>query len=223
LKKIIIAIDGASSCGKSTLAKSLAKQLGYRFVDSGAMYRVVTLYFLRHDIPLEEDSIAEALPHIHITFENIEGKNTAFLNGENVESEIRTMKVSDHVSDVAKISSIRKFAVEQQKAIGHQKAVVMDGRDIGTVVFPNAELKLFISASAEVRTDRRYKELLDRGFKITRDEVFDNLQKRDLIDSSRKDSPLIRAVDAIGLDTTHLTTQEALDIALRLAQNVIDC
>ena len=221
LKKIIIAIDGASSCGKSTLAKTLAQQLGYVFVDSGAMYRAFTLYLLRNNIALEEDAITEALSNIHISFKNIDGKNTAFLNGKNVETDIRTMNISDNVSEVAVLSIVRKFVVAQQKAMSTQKGVVMDGRDTGTVVFPNAELKLFISAAIETRTDRRYKELLDRGFKITRQEVHDNLQKRDHIDSTRQDSPLIRAKDAIGLDTTHLTPTAALEIALRLAKNAI--
>lgn len=221
MKKIIIAIDGASSCGKSTLAKSLAAELGYAFVDSGAMYRVVTLYLLRHSIAIEPAAIAAVLPEIKISFQHIDGKNTAFLNGENVETDIRTMNVSNHVSDVAVISLVRKFVVAQQKAMSLKKAVVMDGRDTGTVVFPDAELKLFISASAETRTDRRYQELLDRGFEITKQEVHDNLQKRDHIDSTRADSPLIRAKDAIGLDTTHLTPEGVLEIALRLAQNAI--
>lgn len=222
LKKIIIAIDGASSCGKSTLAKSLATKLGYAFVDSGAMYRVVTLYLLRNEISIEAEAVTHALPNIQISFQNIDGKNTAFLNGENVETDIRTMHISNHVSEVAVISQVRKFIVAQQKAMSKEKGVVMDGRDTGTVVFPDAELKLFISASVETRTDRRYKELLDRGFEITRQEVHDNLQKRDRIDSTREESPLIRAKDAIGLDTTHLTPEAALEIALRLANNSIN-
>jgi len=221
LKKIIIAIDGASSCGKSTLAKSLATKLGYAFVDSGAMYRMVTLYLLQHKIPIEPKEIEKVLADIHMSFRNIDGKNTAFLNGVNVETDIRTMNISNHVSEVAVVSSVRKFIVAQQKAMSKEKGVVMDGRDTGTVVFPDAELKLFISASIKTRTDRRYKELLARGFDITRQEVYDNLQKRDHIDSTREDSPLIRAKDAIGLDTTHLTPNAALEIALRLANNII--
>jgi len=221
-KKIIIAIDGSSSCGKSTLAKSLAHTLGYGFVDSGAMYRMVTLYFLQNNVPLEEKSIQSALQQISMKFKNIDGQNIAFLNNQHVEKDIRTMEVSDYVSNVAIISDVRKFVVKQQKAMSKDKGVVMDGRDTGTVVFPDAELKLFISASIETRTERRHQELLDRGFDISAKEVEENLQKRDHIDSTREDSPLLRAKDAIGLDTTHLTREEVYNIALRLAKNIID-
>lgn len=186
------------------------------------MYRMVTLYFLNKEIPLETDAISSALSDISMTFQNIDGNNIAFLNGENVEKDIRTMEVSNHVSEVAVIPQIRKFVVAQQKAMSKDKAVVMDGRDTGTVVFPDAELKLFISASLETRTDRRHQELLARGFDISRSEVSENLQKRDHIDSTREDSPLLRAQDAIGLDTTHLSVTEVYEIALRLAHNVIN-
>lgn len=221
-KKIIIAIDGSSSCGKSTLAKSLAQTLGYAFVDSGAMYRMVTLYFQRNNVPLEEKAIADALAQISLTFKNIDGQNIAFLNGDHVEKAIRTMEVSGYVSEVAVISQVRKFVVKQQKAMSIDKGVVMDGRDTGSVVFPDAELKLFVSASLETRTKRRHRELLDRGFDISYAEVQENLEKRDHIDSTREDSPLMRAKDAIGLDTTHLTKPEVYEIALRLAKNIID-
>jgi len=182
---------------------------------------MVTLYFLRNGIPLKDDAIENALQQISMKFKNINGNNIAFLNDENVEKDIRTMDISNYVSDVAVISQIRRFVVKQQKAMSKDKGVVMDGRDTGTVVFPEAELKLFISASLETRTKRRYQELLDRGFDITMAEVAENLQKRDHIDSTRSDSPLLRAKDAIGLDTTHLTRSEVYDIALRLAKNII--
>lgn len=186
------------------------------------MYRMVTLYFLQNNVPLEEKSIQSALQQISMKFKNIDGQNIAFLNNQHVEKDIRTMEVSDYVSNVAIISDVRKFVVKQQKAMSKDKGVVMDGRDTGTVVFPDAELKLFISASIETRTERRHQELLDRGFDISAKEVEENLQKRDHIDSTREDSPLLRAKDAIGLDTTHLTREEVYNIALRLAKNIID-
>lgn len=187
------------------------------------MYRAITLHFQRTGVDLKDhQAVQQALTEVRITFQNIEGKNTTFLNDENVESQIRTMEVSHMVSDVAAIPIVRKFAVAQQHEMGTEGALVMDGRDIGTVVFPNAALKLFISASLETRTQRRYLELKNRGENITLKEVEDNLAKRDHIDSTRSDSPLMRAIDAVGLDTTHLNTDEALDIAYRLASNIIN-
>ena len=223
MKKIIIAIDGSSSCGKSTLARTLAQKLKYRFIDTGAMYRAVTLFFLENDVDIHDaEQVVLALSQISITFQNIEGQNTTFLNGNNVEQKIRTMQISRMVSEVARIPEVRRFLVAQQHAMGKDKGIVMDGRDIGSVVFPNAELKLFISASLQSRTDRRYNELIERGESITRDAVRENLKKRDLIDSNRADSPLIRAKDAIGLDTTYLTREEMINIALQLVKNIID-
>lgn len=222
LKKIIIAIDGSSSCGKSTLAKSLAKTLGYKYIDTGAMYRAVTLYVLQNDVDIrDEEQIAIALSKVTISFQNINGYNTTFLNGMNVEREIRKMDISNFVSQVAMIPLVRHFLVKQQLKMGQDKALVMDGRDIGSIVFPDAELKLFISASLNARTDRRYQELLNRGESITWDEVKSNLKMRDQIDSTRKESPLVRAKDSIGLDTSHLSQIQMSEIALQLVRNII--
>ncbi|MBT8219104.1 MAG: (d)CMP kinase [Bacteroidia bacterium] len=223
MNKIIIAIDGSSSCGKSTLARTLARKLGYRFIDTGAMYRAVTLYILENNVDIKDaEQIALALSRITISFENINGQNTAFLNGTNVEKKIRTMRISHMVSEIARIPEVRRFLVAQQHVMGKDKGIVMDGRDIGSVVFPSAELKLFISASLESRTERRAAELIERGESITKEAVRENLKKRDLIDSTRADSPLIRAKDAIGLDTTHLTRDQMIEIALQMVKNLID-
>ena len=222
MKKITIAIDGLSSCGKSTLAKAIAKQLGYVYGDSGAMYRATTLYFLNKDLDWNNElEVKIALKNIHIHFENIDGKNTTFLNKRNVEDDIRTMRVSESVSPVATVSSIRKKMVSLQQEMGKNGGIVMDGRDIGTVVFPNAELKLFITASADVRTQRRYDELLAKGWTVDYEEIKMNLLERDLIDSTREDSPLKKAADAIELDNSDLDEQTQLKEALELANSVL--
>ena len=219
-ESIIIAIDGYSSCGKSTLAKALARRIHYAYVDSGAMYRAVTLYFLNHDIHFDNaEEVAEALDNISITFRyNRENdQNETYLNGHNVEVLIREMRISEIVSEVSKIKEVRQALVSFQKEMGIHKGIVMDGRDIGTVVFPQAELKLFMTADFEVRTDRRYKELTDKGVSVTRDEVAHNLSERDRIDTTRTESPLRQAEDAILFDNTHLTEQQQLDKATALA------
>lgn len=219
-KKIIIAIDGFSSCGKSTLAKAMAKALEYVFVDTGAMYRAIALYFLRNEVSFtDQNEIEKALNHIELRFKfnSLSQKSDMYLNGENVEQEIREMRVSQKVSEVASISSVRAFAVAQQQAMGVDKGVVMDGRDIGTVVFPNAELKLFVTADPAVRLERRYQELLQTNPSISKDEVSANLQQRDLMDSTRAHSPLRQAEDALVLDNTHLNRDEQFQQAMKWA------
>jgi len=223
--KIIIAIDGFSSCGKSTLAKALAKSLAYVFIDTGAMYRAVALYFMRHEIAFNDISaIEKAIQSIqlHFAFNEATGKSDMYLNGENVEAAIREMKVSQKVSEVAAIAAVRDFAVAQQQAMGEQKGIVMDGRDIGTVVFPNAELKIFVTADPLVRAERRFKELQATQPTITREEVAENLTHRDLIDSTREHSPLKQAEDALVLDNTHLNQEEQFTIALNWAKERIE-
>jgi cytidylate kinase len=211
MKKITIAIDGYAACGKSTLAKKIAKKLGWIYVDSGAMYRAVTLYFLRKNVDLKnKEDIETTLNEFFISFDNV---GRTILNGEIVESEIRDSKVSNFVSQVSAISEVRKKLVDLQREIGKEGGIVMDGRDIGTVVFPNAELKLFISADLEIRVERRFKEL---NGKITREEVRENLSERDWIDSTRSDSPLKKADDAIEIDNSYLTPEEQLDKVLEL-------
>lgn len=221
---ITIAVDGFAACGKSTLAKALAKELGYIYIDSGAMYRAVTLYFLDNSIDIEDDlSVASALEQIRITFRNIDGNNHTFLNEKDVENEIRAMRVSDFVSPVSTISSVRRFLVACQKEMGKQKGIVMDGRDIGTVVFPDAELKLFMTASADVRTKRRLLELESKGIiDYSYEQVQKNLTERDRIDSTRSDSPLRKADDAIVIDNSALSTAEQLMLALTLANEIIE-
>ena len=222
MKKIIIAIDGFSSCGKSTLAKALAKELNYGFVDSGAMYRAVTLYLLRHEIDLENlPAVAKALQAIQIRFVASSSGNRTYLNGKDVEDEIRTMEVSEWVSPVAAIPIVRRAMVKQQQDMGHEKGIVMDGRDIGTVVFPEAELKLFVTADPDVRAQRRFLELKNKGQEIELAEVRKNLQERDHIDSTRADSPLRQADDALVLDNTNFTPAQQLKVALDLAQEKI--
>ncbi len=221
MQPIIITIDGYSSCGKSTLAKGLAKELNYIFIDSGAMYRAITLYFLRNDVRLSNhEEISEALQQIHLSFQRSteNGNNEILLNGKNVSVPIRGMLVSDRVSDVSAIKDVREFAVAQQQKIGEQKGLVMDGRDIGTTVFPNAELKIFMTANSETRVQRRFQELVVQDPDITLGEVRTNLEKRDYIDSHREISPLRKADDAIVLDNTNLSTQEQLQIALQWAK-----
>lgn len=217
MKKIIIAIDGFSSCGKSTLAKQLAQVLNYVFVDSGAMYRAITLYFLRNHINWNnETEVKNALNNITLDFEyNLQkGTSDIFLNDENVERFIRDMLVSENVSEVSTIEAVRTFAVAQQQKMGEKKGIVMDGRDIGTTVFPNAELKIFVTADVAVRVARRYQELFAKDNSITLEEVQQNLEIRDYIDSNRVISPLRKAPDAIVLNNTNLTRDEQLKIAL---------
>lgn len=210
MRKIVIAIDGHSSCGKSTLARDLAKEFNYVFVDSGAMYRAVTLYLIENQIPINDHSlVTEALSSINISFRsNNQSAQDIFLNGRECNNDIRTKLVTDNVSPVATISSVRKFLVDQQRIYGNNKAIVMDGRDIGSVVFPEAELKLFLTASIDVRTNRRYKELQAKGMSISIEEIRANLIDRDRIDSSRKDSPLLIAEEAIVLDNSYLNKEE---------------
>lgn len=202
-----IAIDGYSACGKSTLAKAMARQLGYRFIDTGAMYRMVTLYFLREKVDIDNGgAVAGALKGLRVDF--VPGSNHALLNGEDVEAEIREPAVSGFVSPVAAISAVRRWVVPQQREMGKSGGIVMDGRDIGTVVFPDADLKLFVTASIDVRTDRRLAEMNAKGVDTTREEVAANLLQRDHIDSNRADSPLRQADDAIVLDNSGLSLEE---------------
>ena len=213
MKKITIAIDGHSSCGKSTMAKALAQKVGYVYVDTGAMYRSVTLYALRHDLFREDGSIKTeeletALKDIVIEQKLVDGKTTTFLNGENVERDIRTLEVSNHVSPVAALPFVRTALVAQQQRMGENGGIVMDGCDIGTVVFPHAELKIFVTASAEVRAQRRYDELKEKGMAADYDDILKNVQERDYIDSHRDVSPLRQADDALLLDNSHLTIAE---------------
>ena len=223
-KKIIITIDGWSSCGKSTLAKQLAKELGYVYVDSGAMYRAITLYFLRNNIDFaEKKEVKEALKSITLEFVFNPKSNSSeiFLNGENVEYLIRDLIIAEKVSDVAAIKEVREFAVAQQQQMGTKKGIVMDGRDIGTVVFPKAELKIFMTADNAVRVQRRFKELYEKNPNVTIEEVKDNLEMRDYIDSHRQVSPLRMAKDAIGLDNTNVTEKEQFNKALEWAKTII--
>jgi cytidylate kinase len=225
MKKIIVAIDGFSSCGKSTLAKQLARELNYVFVDSGAMYRAITLYFLRNHTDWNDtNEVNAALENITLDFEYNDAKGTSdiFLNDENVESFIRDMLVSESVSEVSAIKEVREFAVAQQQKMGEKKGIVMDGRDIGTTVFPNAELKIFVTADVAVRVGRRYKELFDKNPSITIEEVQQNLEMRDYIDSNREVSPLRKADDAIVLDNSNITREEQLSIALKWSKEKIE-
>jgi cytidylate kinase len=219
MKKIIITIDGWSSCGKSTLARQLARSLGYVYIDSGAMYRAITLHFLRNHVNwTDEEKVIEALNDVHLHFEYNDKteQSEIFLNNENVEFVIRDLVVAEKVSEVAAIGAVRTFAVAQQQKMGEHKGIVMDGRDIGTTVFPNAELKLFMTADIPVRVDRRFKEMLVKNPNVTREEVAANLKMRDHIDSHRAVSPLRMATDAILLDNTQIDALEQLDIALNL-------
>jgi cytidylate kinase len=222
-REIIIAIDGYSSCGKSTLARDLAAALHYRHVDSGAMYRAVTLFLIRHRIaPDHPAEIQAALPGIQITFIRGNDGNLTLLNGENVESQIRSAEVSRLVSPVAAISEVRKLLVAQQRQMRLDgKGLVMDGRDIGTVVFPEAELKIFLTAQKEVRVERRYLELLANGIRVSKNEVEEGMSKRDLIDTTREDSPLRQAKDAVVIDNTFLTREQQLAVAHQFALDVI--
>jgi cytidylate kinase len=214
MKKITIAIDGHSSCGKSTMAKDLARTVGYVYVDTGAMYRCVTLYALRNGLftanGIDEEALRQQMDNIRISFHlNSEtGRPDTYLNGELVENDIRTMEVSSHVSPIAALGFVREAMVAQQQQMGKDKGVVMDGRDIGTVVFPDAELKIFVTASAEVRAQRRYDELKGKGMEADYDDILKNVQERDYIDSHREVSPLRQADDAILLDNSHMTISE---------------
>ncbi|CAA0179121.1 cytidylate kinase [Tenacibaculum maritimum] len=226
-KKITIAIDGFSSTGKSTIAKQLAKKLGYIYVDTGAMYRAVTLYAMNQnfisDDTFDSNGLINNLNHIKLSFlfnENL-GYAEMYLNGKNVEKQIRTIEVSKLVSLVSTISEVRKKLVDAQQEMGKNKGIVMDGRDIGTVVFPNAELKLYMTASADKRAKRRYKELIDRGDKVNYDEILHNVQERDRIDSTRKDSPLLKASDAIEFDNSDMGLEELFERIMSLVNNRI--
>jgi cytidylate kinase len=220
-KGIIIAIDGWSSCGKSTLAKALAKELKYGYIDTGAMYRACTYYFLSNNVDISDlNAVEKALNSIRISFKSIDGKNTTFLNDENVEEAIRSMEVSNMVSPVAELSIVRRDLVRQQQEMGKSKSVVLDGRDIGTVVFPNAELKIFLTADEKVRADRRFKELTEKGINLNYDDVINNLKERDHIDSTRKDSPLKQAEDAYLLDNTNLNLEESVAYVLKLIEKL---
>ena len=228
MKKIIIAIDGYSSTGKSTVAKQLARALGYVYVDTGAMYRAVTLFAMRNQFIGEDffqkEKLIESLADVQLNFHFNAEKGFAemYLNGENVEQEIRTMEVSNFVSQVATIPEVRKKQVQQQHELGKEKGIVMDGRDIGTVVFPNAELKLFMTASAQTRTQRRFEELQQKGENVTFDKVLQNVKSRDQIDTSRKDSPLIKAKDAVVIDNSEMSLDEQFEKILSLAKNSIE-
>lgn len=227
MNKIIIAIDGFSSTGKSTVAKQLAKELNYIYVDTGAMYRAVTYFALENKFIGEdffnEAALIDRLGDISITFKfNLAaGFAEVYLNGKNIEAEIRTLRVSKYVSPVATLSEVRRKLVEQQQLMGKDKGIVMDGRDIGTVVFPNAELKIFMTASAETRAKRRYKELIDRGHKLSYEDVLENVTTRDHIDSTREDSPLVKAADAIEIDNSDLTIEEQLVTLIAKANQII--
>jgi cytidylate kinase len=214
MKKITIAIDGFSSCGKSTMAKQLAQAIGYIYIDSGAMYRAVTLYCIENGLFNNEkvnvEQLKEKMSHIHISFKinPITNKPETYLNEKNVEQAIRSMQVSAKVSPVSTIDFVREALVELQQAMGNEKGIVMDGRDIGTTVFPNAELKIFVTASAKVRAQRRYDELIAKGSAVNYDEILANVKERDFIDQNRAISPLKKAEDALTLDNSHMTIQE---------------
>ncbi|WP_179335146.1 (d)CMP kinase [Winogradskyella costae] len=227
MSKIIIAIDGFSSTGKSTVAKQLAKKLNYIYVDTGAMYRAVAYFALENELIgddfFKEDDLVNRLEDVNITFifNETAGFAEVYLNGENIEAAIRTLKVSKYVSPVATLSAVRRKLVEQQQLMGKDKGIVMDGRDIGTVVFPNAELKVFMTASAETRAKRRYKELTDRGHELSYEDVLENVTTRDHIDSTREDSPLVKAKDAIEIDNSELTIEAQLNTIIGLAKALI--
>lgn len=226
MKKIIIAIDGFSSTGKSTLAKQLAKHLGYVFVDSGAMYRAITYFAMKNSWidaeHLNQEELIANLYNIHLSFQfNADlGFSEMFLNNENIEKQIRTIEVSNLVSKIAEISEVRSKLVEQQQEMGKNKAIVMDGRDIGTVVFPNAELKIFMTASASTRAKRRFDELITKGDRVTFEEVLKNVEERDNIDTHRADSPLVKSNDAIEIDNSEMTRSEQFELVLNLINKI---
>jgi cytidylate kinase len=220
--KIIITIDGWSSCGKSTLAKQLARKLEYLYIDSGAMYRAITLYFLRNNVDYNNASeIKDALKNITLEFivNSYSNQSEIYLNGENVEYIIRDLIIAEKVSEVAALKDVRTFAVHEQQKMGSNKAIVMDGRDIGTTVFPHAEVKIFMVANESVRVERRFREMFDKNPNISLDEIKANIEMRDYIDSHREVSPLRKAEDALELDNTNLTEKEQLDLALKLVKN----
>ena len=223
MKKITIAIDGHSSCGKSTMAKDLARELGYTYIDTGAMYRAVTLFAMRkglfaEDGTIDTETLQGLMGEVSIAQKNIEGKTITFLNGEDVEKEIRSLEVSSHVSPIAALPFVREKMVEQQREMGREGGIVMDGRDIGTVVFPNAELKVFVTASAEVRAQRRYKELIEKGMPASYEDILKNVTERDYMDSHRAVSPLRPADDAVILDNSNLTIAEQKQWLLDLVE-----
>jgi cytidylate kinase len=224
MKKITIAIDGFSSTGKSTLAKQLAAALGYVYVDTGAMYRSVAYFAMQHNLVsethLDKLGLITALPNIHLRFQfnPTLGFAEMYLNNENIETQIRTIEVSRMVSKVAEVSEVRAKLVEQQQAMGKDKGIVMDGRDIGTVVFPEAELKLFMNASSKTRAQRRFDELVEKGQQVTFEEVLHNVEERDYIDTHREDSPLVKAADAIEIDNSAMSKTEQFELVLKLAQ-----
>jgi len=223
MKKITIAIDGHSSCGKSTMAKDLARELGYTYIDTGAMYRAVTLFAMRkglfaEDGTIDTETLQGLMGEVSIAQKNIEGKTITFLNGEDVEKEIRSLEVSSHVSLIAALPFVREKMVEQQREMGREGGIVMDGRDIGTVVFPNAELKIFVTASAEVRAQRRYKELIEKGMPASYEDILKNVTERDYMDSHRAVSPLRPADDAVILDNSNLTIAEQKQWLLDLVE-----
>ncbi len=226
--KITIAIDGFSSTGKSTVAKQLAKELGYVYVDTGAMYRAVALFAMRNslisDSSFNKEGLIAQLPKINLkfVFDDKLGYAAIYLNNENVEAEIRTMEVSQFVSKVAAISEVREKLVSLQKMMGREKGVVMDGRDIGTVVFPNAELKIFMTASAEKRAKRRYLELQENNQKVSYEEVLKNVEERDYLDTTRKDSPLVKAEDAVEVDNSEMGIDEQFEKIYKLSQAAVD-
>ncbi|MEQ8624043.1 MAG: (d)CMP kinase [Vicingaceae bacterium] len=226
MQDIIVAIDGFSSCGKSTLAKALAKKMNYSYVDTGAMYRAVTLYLLRNELnwnSMSKEELEKTLDQIKIEFKfNSEKQQSeTYLNGENIEAEIREKAVSDTVSEVSQLKTIRSRMVELQQLAGKNKALVMDGRDIGSTVFPNAELKLFMTADPQIRAKRRYDELKAKGAEITLEEVSENLKTRDYNDTHRKETPLIRSADAIEIDNSYLNEEEQLNLVLRMVEEKI--
>lgn len=225
MQDIIIALDGYSGCGKSSTAKAVAHTLQYTYLDSGAMYRAVTLYFLRKRVNIDNsEEVKKALQEIQIHFSRSQDKqkNETYLNGENVEEEIRKMEVSEHVSAISAIAEVRQQMVKQQRALGQDKRVVMDGRDIGSNVFPDAELKIFMTADIRVRAERRQKELEDKGVKVEVEDIARNLQERDRIDSSRSQNPLVKTVDAIEIDTSNLNFDEQVAEVVRLAKQKIN-
>jgi CMP/dCMP kinase len=225
MQKIVIALDGYSSCGKSTTAKKVASKLGYSFIDSGAMYRAVSLYFFQNHLSVTNPKdIEKALSEIHIHFEynSKTGKSDVFLNGINVEGEIRKMYISNMVSEVSAITSVRKAMVAQQQRMGKKRGLVMDGRDIGTKVFPDAEVKIFMTADPLIRAQRRQIELIEKGEIVDLEDILANIKKRDIIDSTREEGPLRKAEDAIELDTSFMTLEQQVDFVIEIHNNKIE-
>ncbi|MEA5403162.1 (d)CMP kinase [Arcicella sp. DC2W] len=225
MRKVIIALDGHSSCGKSTTAKRVAAKLGYAFIDTGAMYRAVSLYFHEnHVTATNPKEVEKALNEIHISFQFNEqrGASDVYLNGLNVESEIRKMYVSEMVSEVSAITAVRKAMVAQQQQMAKHGGVIMDGRDIGTKVFPDAEVKIFMTADPVIRAERRQKELLDKGELVDLEEIIENLKKRDILDSTRAEGPLIQAEDAVLMDTSFMTLEEQVNFVIELHKSVLE-